>query len=44
VYQQKADTKRILSTIHQAKILLLSTCLIALCVSILTAFAILSLK
>jgi methyl-accepting chemotaxis protein len=44
IHQQKADAKQILSTIHQAKILLLSTCLIAISASIIIALTILSLK
>ncbi len=44
IHKQKADGKRILETVHQAKVLLLSTCLVAVAASLIAAFTILSLK
>jgi len=44
VNKEKADTARILSTVHQAKVLLLSTCLIAICASFIAALTALSIK
>jgi len=44
VNKEKADAAQIISMISQAKVLLLSTCLIALCASLITALTALSIK